>query len=73
MNINEAQEKMYELTEEFQKLNDKIKKVSQQAYKVGEKRRDLITKFPILDINRRDKRFLMKKFSEAEVAEWGSR
>ena len=72
MNIQEAQEKLYELTEEFWKLNEAARALDDKADAVNEERRKLLDPFPILDIRNIGNR-PHKKWTQDEIARWGNK
>lgn len=70
MNIQEAQDKLYELSEDFGYLRDQIGVLNDEADKVNDERRELLYQFPILDIRRIGDRE-RAVYSEEQIKKWG--
>ena len=70
MNIQQAQNYLYELSEEFGALLDEAKILDKRAAKVNGERRKILQNFPVLDISRiGDKP--KKVWTQEEITRWG--
>ena len=70
MNIQKAQDELYKLSEEYGIVRDKIEALQLTADAIMVKRRELLHRYPVLDLRRIGDRERMV-WSASEIAYWG--
>ena len=70
MNIQQAQDELYQLSEEWGVLMDRIKILDTEAAAIVDKRRMLLHRFPVLDLRRIGDR-PRTMWSKNEIEYWG--